>query len=138
MADDHHVQGATAEEIKTGKGMAVLSYIIALIPFFAGDKKNKYVRFHAVQGMNILIASLIVWVISWIVTAIVSAIVIGSAMTLNAAGTVGSLGILTILGAVFGIISLLIGILDIIGLVYAAQGKMKEVPIFNKLKFIKK
>lgn len=138
MAEDHHVQGVTQQEINTGKGMAVVSYIIALIPFFAGDKKNKYVRFHAVQGMNILITSLIVWVISWIVTAIVSAIVIGSAISLNAAGTFGSLGILTVLGVIFGVISLIIGILDIIGLIYAAQGKMKEVPIFNKLKFIKK
>ena len=48
------------EEIDNGKLMALLSYIgiLALIPYFA-EKENKYVRFHAIQGLNLLIVNLI-------------------------------------------------------------------------------
>ena len=128
----------TKEEIREGKGLAIVAYIIALIPFFAGDKKNHFIRFHAVQGMNIFITTLILWAISWIVNGVVGAIAIGSAFSLNAGGALGSLGILAIVNFIFGIAFLIVGVLDIVGLVYAAQGLTKEVPIFNKIKFIKK
>ena len=38
--------------------MGVLSYIIPLIPYFV-EKENKFVRYHAIQGMNLLIISII-------------------------------------------------------------------------------
>lgn len=128
----------TKEEIREGKGLAIVAYIIALIPFLAGDKKNKFIRFHAVQGMNIMITCLILWAASWIINAIVGAIAVGSAFSLNAGGVAGSLGILVIINFIFGLAFVIIGILDLIGLIYAAQGIAKEVPLFNKLKFIKK
>ena len=42
------------KEIENGKVMAILAYlgILCLIPYFA-EKDNKYVRFHAIQGLNL-------------------------------------------------------------------------------------
>ncbi|MDR3298053.1 MAG: hypothetical protein LBT19_01615 [Candidatus Nomurabacteria bacterium] len=128
----------TKEEIKEGKGLAIIAYIIALIPFLAGDKKNKFIRFHAVQGMNIFICTLILWAASWLLNSIIGAIMVGSAVTLSAGGVAGSLGILVLVNAVFGLAFTVLGVLDIVGLIYAAQGQAKEIPIINKIKFIKK
>ena len=49
------------EDIEKGKLMAVLSYIgiLVVIPYFA-EKENKFVRFHAIQGLNLLLINLIV------------------------------------------------------------------------------
>ena len=48
------------KDIDSGKGMAILSYIgiLALIPFLA-EKKNKFVIYHAKQGMNLFICEII-------------------------------------------------------------------------------
>lgn len=114
-------------DIDNGRAMAVVSYVIALIPYFAGDKKNKFVRFHAVQGMNIFIACLVLWVAWWLI----------SAMFFGFFG-IGFLFVWGILFAIVWILSAVLAIVDIIGLIYAVQGQMKEVPIFDKLKFIQK
>jgi uncharacterized membrane protein len=126
------------KDIDAGKGMAVLSYIIALIPYFA-EKKNKYVRFHAVQGMNILIIAVGWTIVSQIILAIITAASIGSVYsTYSYSAGVGGLALVGILGMVFSAVSILIGVLDIIGLVYAAQGQAKAVPLLGKIRIIKK
>lgn len=128
----------TKEEIREGKGLAVVSYLIAPISYFAGDKKNKFIRFHAIQGMNIFITALICMAVVWIVDGIIGAITIGSLITSNYGGALGSFGIFSFVNLIFGLVGLAIVIIDILGIVYAAQGLTKEVPIFNKFKIIKK
>lgn len=119
----------TKEEIDAGKAMAVLSYIgiLCLIPYFA-EKNNKYVRYHAVQGLNLFLVSLIVSVAA-AVLAFVGAF----------------LALIPVLGFIlFAIISLVCSLLplgtfalEIMGVVYAFQDKAKELPICNKVKIIK-
>jgi uncharacterized membrane protein len=119
----------TKEEIDAGKAMAVLSYIgiLCLIPYFA-EKNNKYVRYHAVQGLNLFLVSLIVSVAA-AVLAFVGAF----------------LALIPVLGFIlFAIISLVCSLLplgtfalEIMGVVYAFQDKAKELPIVNKFKIIK-
>jgi uncharacterized membrane protein len=119
----------TKEEIDAGKAMAVLSYIgiLCLIPYFA-EKNNKYVRYHAVQGLNLFLVSLIVSVAA-AVLAFVGAF----------------LALIPVLGFIlFAIISLVCSLLplgtfalEIMGVVYAFQDKAKELPIVNKYKIIK-
>ena len=48
------------KDIENGKLMSVLAYlgILCLIPYFA-DKDNKFVRYHAIQGLNLFFYSLI-------------------------------------------------------------------------------
>lgn|SRR5574344_2179054 len=124
------------KEIESGKGMAILSYIIPPIPYFA-EKNNKYVRYHAVQGMNLLIISIAYSIIYGILTSIIK---------VN-----GNCG--TWLGYDLGnyckvtpwwvtlplsLIGLFISILCIIGIVNVCNGKAKELPIVNKFKVFKK
>ena len=42
------------KDIEENKAMAALSYIIAPVPYFI-ENKSKWVRYHAIQGMNLLI-----------------------------------------------------------------------------------
>ena len=131
------------KEIEEGKGMAILAYIIALIPYFAGDKNNKFVRFHAIQGMNILIIAVAYGVVSGIINSIVYSATIGSCYRsiysgAYGAGCAGGWGVAGIVSTVLGLIGLAIGIINLIGLVYAVQGQEKEVPLLGKVKFIKK
>ena len=58
----------TKEEKDAGKLMAILSYIgiLCLIPYFV-EKDNKYVRYHAIQGLNLFIISLIISVAAAVV-----------------------------------------------------------------------
>lgn len=119
----------TPEEIQSGKAMAILSYIgiLCLIPYFA-EKNNRYVRFHAIQGLNLFLISLIISV---------------------------GVGVLVFVGALFAIIPVLGWIIAIVveiaaflipiiptvssimGIVFAFQDKAKEVPVVNQIKLIK-
>jgi len=128
----------TNQEAESGKGMAVLAYIIALIPYFA-EKKNQFVRYHAVQGMNILIVSAGFGILSVIINRIVWAVTCPDALSClgNVLGG-GGLGAVGLVNLLLGLVWAGIGILSIVGIVNAAQGKEKEVPILGKVKIIKK
>ena len=135
----HEKTTITKQEIDQGKGMAVLSYfgILALIPYFS-EKKNKFVRFHAIQGMNIMLVAIAYGVLSGIIQGIVTGITIGSCTS----SWVGLMNCNTtaiiITGWLFGLVGIGLGVLCIMGIVFAAQGQTKEVPILGKIKIIKK
>lgn len=125
------------KEIESGKAMAVLSYIIALIPYF-GEKKNKYVRFHAIQGMNILIIAVGWAIVAAIINSIVNAIFCSTGYGYWYSSCWYTFGVDDVIGWGISFISLAVGVIDIIGLIYAATGKAKAVPILGKIKIIKK
>ena len=134
--------GPDKKEAEAGKVMAILAYIgiLALIPYFA-EKNNKFVRFHAVAGMNLLLIWIAYAIISGIVSAIVSSVAVSNCVNSyyyyggSCAAGFGATGVVSL---IFGIIAILIGILAILGIVNAATGKTKELPIIGKLKIIKK
>lgn len=117
------------EDIEKGKLMAVLSYIgiLVVIPYFA-EKENKFVRFHAIQGLNLLLINLIVSVASFALAVIATIIFL-----------IPILGWIIgfVLYAVIGLIPVGLFILDVLGVVYVLQGNAKEIPIVNKIKLIK-
>ena len=133
-------QQFTKQEVESGKGMSVLAYfgILALIPYFA-EKKNKFVRFHAVQGMNLMLVLVAYAILSGVIQGIVS-----SATLSNCVNSFWGYGArcdytaTTITSLIFGLIGLAIAVVAIIGIVNAAQGKTKELPIIGKIKIIKK
>ena len=111
------------KDIESGKAMSILSYIgiLALIPYFA-EKNNQYVRYHAVQGLNLFLLSIIYSVAYSILTMILAFIpVIGWILIML-------LGLLS-----YGFLAL-----SIVGIVYACQDKAKELPVVNQIKIIKK
>lgn len=109
----------TPAEIESGKGMGCLSYlgVLVLIPFFA-EKTNRFVRYHARQGLVLFLAE----VAFWMVLQIVSAILLSISWRLAFVS-----GVLSLAGFLFLALS-------IIGLVNVFQGKAKELPLIGKVK----
>ena len=107
------------KDIEAGKGMGILSYLgfLVLIPYFS-EKNNKYVIYHAKQGLNLFIIEVICGI---------------------AIGIVGSLlwrlwFIVNLIDTIFGIAAFA---LSIIGIINVCNGKAKELPVINKIKIIK-
>lgn len=111
------------EDIDDNKGMSILAYIswLVLIPIFAA-KKSKYAQFHANQGLILAIIDTAYWIVNGVITSIIAVI------SPLAAGIVG--GIMGLCGLVFLV-------LVIIGIVNAASGKAKELPVIGKFKILK-
>ena len=105
------------------KGMAILAYfgLLVLIPIFAA-KKDPFARYHSNQGLVLCIVTLVCSVLSSVLS--------------NVLLQVSSLAVL-IVSAVFGIFNLLFFIFAIIGIVHAAKGQMKPVPIIGRIKILK-
>jgi len=110
------------KDIESGKAMAILSYILPFIPFFA-EKNNKWVRFHAVQGMNLLIIVIAINIIFSILYRIIWSI---------------SWRLWGIIGLISSAINIGITVLCVIGIVNVCQEKANELPLINKIKIIKR
>lgn len=104
------------KDVENGKGMGILSYLgfLCLIPYLT-EKNNKFVIYHAKQGLNLFICE----VITALVISIISTIL----------WRVGSL-----LSDILGLVAFL---LSVLGIVNVINGKAKELPIINKFKIIK-
>ena len=116
------------EDIENGKVLSVLSYIgfLVLIPFFT-EKNNSYVIFHAKQGMNLFIIDIIAGTVLSLGTVFIGGI-----------GTASGIVVFTILsGLMSTAISAAMTIFMILGIVNAASGQAKELPIISKFKIIK-
>ena len=98
--------------------MGILAYIgiLVLVPIFAA-KNSRYARFHANQGLVLLIC--------------------GAAVII----TLSILGIIPYVGIVFRIISYLAGLafagLVVFGIVHVAKGRAKELPLIGKFRILK-
>ncbi len=112
------------QDVQQNKVMAVLAYCFCLwfIPLVAA-KDSRFARFHAGQGLNIFI----LWLIEIVVYAIINAI----------AWATFSWGAIWGVSIIFTIISILIAVLEIIGIVNAVKGEMKEVPVVGKWRILK-
>ena len=113
-----HSKEFSAEEKKNGKGMSILAYIgiLCLIPYFA-EKNNKYVQFHAKQGLNLCILS----IIASFACAIIGFTII---LALPALLVNWAIRILTV-------------VLMVIGIINVCKDEAKELPIVNKFKIVK-
>ncbi len=107
-------------DIEKNKLMAILAYLswLVLVPIFAA-KDSKFARFHANQGLVLAITEIAWWIISAVVGSILSAIKLGFLASL-----------LDLVGLVF-LLMLVLGILN------AANGKAKELPVIGKFKILK-
>ena len=98
-----------AQDIEKNKVMALLAYIIFLIPLLAA-KDSKFARFHTNQGLVLFVGAILSSVIT----------------------------VIPIIGWIIApIAGLAITVLAIIGIVNAIGGKAKELPIIGKFKILK-
>lgn len=115
---DDHTHEYQQYDIQQNKVYAILSYIgiLFLVPIFAA-KNSPFAKFHANQGLALFIAEIAVGILN----------------------TIGSW--IPYIGWIFsvasGLVSLACVIFCIMGIVYAAQGQAKELPIIGKIKIIK-
>lgn len=112
-----------AKDVEQNKVMAILAYfgILVLIPIFAA-KESRFARFHANQGLTLWIAGIVYGIIYSIVTFALTA----------ALGKAGA-----IIGSIVGLVSIIFLVLMIIGIINAAKGEEKELPIIGKYKMLK-
>lgn len=107
-----------AKDIESNKVMGVLAYLswLVLIPLIAA-KDSKFARYHCNQGLILAIAEIIAWVVF------------------------GLLSWIPYVGIIFAIIEWAISIVCfcfmIIGIIFAAQGQAKELPLIGKYKILK-
>ena len=110
-------------DVNNNKGYAILSYfsLLVLIPIFAA-KDSKFARFHANQGLVLMISEVIYWVAVAIVTAIFMAI---------------NWWLGSIFSTIFALGNIFFLVLSILGIVSAAQGQYKTLPLIGKISILK-
>ena len=114
-----HSKKFDKKDIKENKAMACLCYIIAPVPYFT-EYKSKWVRYHAIQGMNLFVVT----VLLTLSVSIICSVLLFNFPILKA--------ILKAALYAFMIIYAIIGIINV------CNEEAKELPIINKFKFIKK
>ncbi|MBR6248649.1 MAG: zinc ribbon domain-containing protein [Muribaculaceae bacterium] len=102
-------------DISNNKVMAILAYfgILVLVPLFAA-KESPFARFHTNQGLILFIAFIICWILVMVLSAISSW-----------------------LGLIGTILYIAVGVLAIIGIINAATGKAKQLPLIGGIQLIK-
>lgn len=107
-----------AKDIEQNKIFAILAYIswLVLVPIFVA-KDSKFAKFHVNQGLVLAIVEIICWV------------------------AFGILRRLPLIGWIFGIadglVSLVCFLIAVVGVINAANGRAKELPIVGKAKVFK-
>jgi len=126
IKDLNNTPDTTAEfdpnDIEQNKVMAILAYlgILVLVPILAAPQ-SKFARYHANQGL-VLAIGMIAWgIIYGILTSIFTLISIW-------------LGIL--FSWLLGLVWIPSAVLAILGIINAANGKAKELPILGKFKIL--
>ncbi|MDD3168607.1 MAG: hypothetical protein PHC91_03965 [Eubacteriales bacterium] len=108
------------EDIKQNKTMAGLAYILFFLPLIV-CKDSRFGRFHANQGLLLLILSVAGYIAISIVTTILATI------------TWRLFGFIALLYSIYGLFILAIAIY---GLVNGLNGKAKELPVIGKYRII--
>lgn len=120
-------------DISDNKVFALLSYIgiLVLVPLIAAPK-SKFARFHANQGLVLLIGE--------VAYGTVRGVLLGVLKLLRRITIFGGVlfgPVYWIVNIVSGLLSLAFLIFAIIGIINAAQGKAKELPFISKFNILK-
>ncbi|NLW79167.1 MAG: DUF4870 domain-containing protein [Ruminococcaceae bacterium] len=109
--------------------MGVLAYIgpLVFVTIFAA-KESPFARYHANQGLVLLIFSVAYGIIYGILSALLAAVFLYS---------LSGLAVYGIITTLLGLLSLAFLVLAIIGIVNAVQGKCKPLPIIGKINILK-
>lgn len=117
------------EEIESGKALSIVSYLVPLVPFIL-SKKNNYVRFHTLNGMNILFTYLIFLIIKRTLSYI-----FGTPCDL-----VSGLKCIILpisLRIFFALINMIFSFIVLYGVLNVCNNKAKEIPVISKIKLFK-
>ena len=107
--------------VEEGKVCAILSYILVGIIWYFADqkmKKNGFAKFHAKQGLVLLILCVALSIIGSILTRLLF---------------FGGMGMIVIMGLIITIINICLLVLWIIGIINSATGKYKPLPVIGNI-----
>lgn len=118
-----------AQDISSNKGVSVLSYlgILILVPWLT-KKDSKFAQFHVRQGVTLLAVDIIYWILSLLLNLIKvnkTQEVWGIPYTVRVTPWPISL--------ILALIGICIAVLAIIGIVNAATGKAKKLPLIGDI-----
>ena len=104
------------QDINNNKGMSVLAYIgfLFLVPLLACPN-SKFARYHTNQGLVLFLLEFALGVILGIIP--IAGLIIG--------------GLLSAVGGIFTLVLMIMGIIN------AAQGQAKELPLIGKITLLK-
>jgi uncharacterized membrane protein len=110
--EDSTIQAADSEknDIEKNKGMAILGYILFLIPLLAA-KESKFAMYHANQGLLVFLFCIAVNIVGLIIPFIGWFVIL-------------PLGLITVL------------VLVVLGIINAANGAFKPLPVIGKIQLI--
>ncbi len=117
------------EEIESGKALSIVSYLIPIVPFIL-SKKNNYVRFHTLNGMNILFTYLIFLIIKRTLSYI-----FGTPCDLVSG--IKCIILPISLRIFFAFVNMIFSFIVLYGLLNVCNNKAKEIPIISKIKLFK-
>lgn len=122
MGDDFTLQ-FDPNDVQQNKVLSIFAYIgiLFLIPLLAAPN-SQFSRFHANQGLVLFLADIASGIVIGVLTAILIWIPI-----------VGSI----VVGLISAVVSIGLLILMVFGIINAATGKAKELPLIGKIKIIK-
>ncbi|MDR0884001.1 MAG: zinc ribbon domain-containing protein [Oscillospiraceae bacterium] len=118
------------DDVQTNKVMAILSYfgLLALIPWFAAPN-SKFARFHAKEGIKLLLIEAAVSVVRYLINSLLF-----KTLLFPLTGYNPFISLLSgIISFAVGAVSLVAFVLSIMGIVNAANGEFKKVPLLDKI-----
>ena len=125
------VQVATdADDVSANKGIAWLAYMgpLLLIPMFA-RKLSKYCQFHVRQGITVCAAAIAYGIITSILLLIIGLIFPGGYFL----GYHYHSGVYNFFNIIFNLGYIFFTVISVIGIVNAATGKEKKLPVFGAI-----
>lgn len=131
------VQQAQPVDPENDKSLAWLSYfgILLLIPMFV-KKASKFCQFHVRQGVIIFAAELAYTIATQIILNIVNAIFPKHIEYIFYVPYEAPSPVYNVLNVIFSLGSIFFLVISIIGIVNAAKGEQKEVPVLGKIKLL--
>lgn len=135
-------------DLELNNRLSCLSYlgILLLIPLFL-VKQSRFAKYHANQGLVLLILNLVAGIVMGVINFVASLIGSGIAALfvklsvhlafLATVGTVISVIISVITAILSVVVSLALLFLTIVGIIYAAKGRAKELPLIGRFKILK-
>lgn len=123
------------QDIADNKGLSVISYIgpLVFIPMFV-RKHSKFARFHANQGLILLIADAAYSITNGILQAILALIFPWN----FSYGYLGGRGLIfDALSSILNLGWIVFAALMVIGIINVVKGKAKELPVIGRFKILK-
>lgn len=116
------------KDAEDNKLMGILAYILFFIPMFASPKDSKFVKFHTNQGLVLFIFTIAWVIIERILSSILTAIFLRLYFLWGPISVI--LWILSLASYVFAALA-------VIGIINAANGTTKPLPVIGGIKILK-